>query len=398
MEINYNKSKVIIFNKAGKHIPGDFTVDGRKLEIVKEYKYLGLLLTTSGSFSAAKEQLYQKSLKAYFKLCRLLQNLNKPDIGVHLFNHTITPILTYCSEVWGIFNPVTANINTMSFRNIYMHSKIEQSQRKFARFLLGVPKYCSTDAILGELGWNPIYSHVICAVIKYWHRISGLASDTLLADALQAHRTLKGLDGENIIDTVQLMLQKLDIGQPLTTLQNLSMTQLIKLLKHKINNTIEREWQASLLTESTKNNKTGGNKLRLYRQFKTTFKYEPYLQIIKNKSYRRELCKLRTSSHSLQIERGRYKNIEENQRFCTLCAQNKVETEEHFLLECNYYIRERTPFLIELFQNIPILQTHSPKQLFIWLMSCEDVKICKNVAKLIYECVQKRKYGLEEQT
>ena len=137
-----------------------------------------------------------------------------------------------------------------------------------------MPKYCSTDAILRELGWNPIYSHVICTVIKYWYRISGLASDTLLADALEEHRTLKGLDSENITDTVQLMLQKLDIGQPLTTLQNLSMTQLVKLLKHKSNNTIEREWQASLLTESTKTNKMGGNKLRLYRQFKTNFKYE----------------------------------------------------------------------------------------------------------------------------
>lgn len=394
MEINFNKSKIIIFNKAGKIIPAKFTIGDTELEIVKEYKYLGILLTPSGSFSAAKERLHQKSLKAYFKLCNVIQDFNKPDLGLHLFNHTITPILTYCSEIWGIFNPLTRNIDSMSFRNIYMHSKIEQTQRKFARFILGVSKYCSTDALQGELGWNPVYANIISAVIKYWHRITNMNDGSLLADALAVHKALKYREGENMIDTVQLMFQKLNIAQSLSAVQNLSESELSKLLKYKINSTIEREWQTALHKESK--NKDGGKKLRLYRQFKTTFKLEPYLCIVKNKSHRRELCKLRTSCHALQIERGRYLNIEESQRLCTLCNLNKTESEEHFLIECTFYSNERRSFLDDLFHNIPRLQTHNSKQLFIWLMSCENNVICTNLARVVYECFKKRKTELNK--
>ena len=75
----------------------------------------------------------------------------------------------------------------------------------------------------------------------------------------------------------------------------------------------------------------------------------------------------------------------------TLCNANKVETEDHFLLECTFYKDDRKPFLDALFQTFPLLKNHSPKQLFIWLMSCEDANICKNVAKLVTECFMKRR-------
>ena len=54
--------------------------------------------------------------------------------------------------------------------------------------------------------------------------------------------------------------------------------------------------------------------LRIYNFFKPDFKFETYLEIVKDGSYRHALTKFRTSSHTLEIERGRHTNAEVNER------------------------------------------------------------------------------------
>ena len=46
--------------------------------------------------------------------------------------------------------------------------------------------------------------------------------------------------------------------------------------------------------------------LRTYRYIKWSFKIEPYLYLINDHRYRHAIAQLRTSSHILDIERGRY--------------------------------------------------------------------------------------------
>ena len=46
--------------------------------------------------------------------------------------------------------------------------------------------------------------------------------------------------------------------------------------------------------------------LRTHRYIKWSFKIEPYLHLIKDHRYRHAIALLRTSSHILHIERGRY--------------------------------------------------------------------------------------------
>ena len=46
--------------------------------------------------------------------------------------------------------------------------------------------------------------------------------------------------------------------------------------------------------------------LRTYNIYKTRYEMEPYLYLVKNPKYRIAISKIRTSSHKLEIERGRY--------------------------------------------------------------------------------------------
>ena len=60
IEVNLVKSKVMVFNKAGKLYNFQFIYKGKRMDCVREYKYLGVHFGISGSFSLASSELYKK--------------------------------------------------------------------------------------------------------------------------------------------------------------------------------------------------------------------------------------------------------------------------------------------------------------------------------------------------
>ena len=86
--------------------------------------------------------------------------------------------------------------------------------------------------------------------------------------------------------------------------------------------------------------------LRTYAKIKTTFGIEKYLELVKNFRYRNAITKIRTSSHALEIEKGRHRNggvkIPACQRLCKIC--NVQEDEIHFVLDCVMNVSEKIHF------------------------------------------------------
>ena len=103
-----------------------FYFNGERLEIVKEFKYLGMVFTTGGSFAAAQNTLSGQAQKAIFKLNKYLNKFTyiSPKHKLDLFNKLISPILNYSSEVWGF---IKAN-------------SIERVHLQYCKKLLGVRK------------------------------------------------------------------------------------------------------------------------------------------------------------------------------------------------------------------------------------------------------------------
>ena len=59
----------------------------------------------SGSFKEARSHLYNKALKASFKLYKDVKSSDPPiKTLLHLFDHTIKPIVTYGSDIWGVLS------------------------------------------------------------------------------------------------------------------------------------------------------------------------------------------------------------------------------------------------------------------------------------------------------
>ena len=89
-------------------------------------------------------------------------------------------------------------------------------------------------------------------------------------------------------------------------------------------------------------------KLRMYRTIKSGFGREPDIDLVNDARYRIAIIKIRTSSHPLEIERGRHTNPKTpiQLRVCLLCK--KLKDEKHFVLSCKKNEIER----LELFQKI----------------------------------------------
>ena len=81
-----------------------FLIDSQIIDVVQEYTYLVTRMSSSGNFSVSREHLKEKALHALFSL-RRLTNLSKlkAALACKIFDTMISPILTFNSEIWGVY-------------------------------------------------------------------------------------------------------------------------------------------------------------------------------------------------------------------------------------------------------------------------------------------------------
>ena len=116
---------------------------------------------------------------------------------------------------------------------------------------------------------------------------------------------------------------------------------------HEFQQRSKEIFEQQVLCHIDKRGDTGKGKLVFYSKIKQIYRRELYLQL-QNVNSRNAIRNLRTSTHKLNIETGRYKGINRDERICELCVLNTVKTEIHFLTECTAFTDERKSFLAEL--------------------------------------------------
>ena len=105
LDINSKKNKVMVFQKrAKKNSSLEFHIGKETIDIVHEYTYLGTRISSTGSFNISLEHLKEKALHALFSL-RKHTNFSKlkPSLACKIFETMISPILSYNSEIWGVY-------------------------------------------------------------------------------------------------------------------------------------------------------------------------------------------------------------------------------------------------------------------------------------------------------
>ena len=106
MVVNETKTKIMVF---GSNDDAVCTFNGKKIDVVKQYKYLGNIFRTTKTckediFGDTYSYLIDKSRKAIFAMSRKLKTFRPlpADVSLYLFQSLVMPILQYGAEVRGV--------------------------------------------------------------------------------------------------------------------------------------------------------------------------------------------------------------------------------------------------------------------------------------------------------
>ena len=311
LKVNIQKTKIVIFGSRGCRGP-KFKYNDIEIEIVEQYKYLGIIFKQNGNFNAALLHLSTQAKKAMHLLYVRIQNLCLPvDCQLLLFDQTIAPILQYGCEIWG-------------FSSLAI---IEKIYTEFLRYILKLKKSTPLVMLHGETGTVPLSLSVKIRTVCFWsklisgspNKLSSLTYRLLLNDFQLFQIKHKWICFvKNILDQCGLSY--------IWTTQNIPdylwLKNNVKLILHDQ----YKQFWSNYISCSTKCNS--------YALFKTQLVLEPYLSILPV-HFRSCLLKFRTTNHRFPIETGRWQKIDRQERKCTLCTKNDIGDEFHYLFIYN---------------------------------------------------------------
>ena len=312
---------------------------------------------------------------------------------LHIFNHTIKPILLYGAEVWVIdLAKLPQPYKDLDF---YFERKLEDNplahlELKFYKRLLNVKRTTATLAIRGELGIHPITIEAIGRSLKYLNTINQ-KEGKLVFLALQENMALSQANPKlnTWYNKITSLAEALQISTQASSTTKHGLKKYSKSIESKLKLNYNTFWYHELNKATAKSNLSGGNKLRTYNKLKVNFGPEPYLTSVENKDHRSAITQLRVSSHPLHIEsqRGSVQNPEN--RSCPFCSYPYMEDEFHFIMECPAYSEDRANLNI-VFDSVTLQQLDKKHQ-FLWLLTNESKHICKILGKFLFKSLQKRK-------
>ena len=175
----------MVFNKTGRHIRCDIKTNGMLITSVREYKYLGFLITPSGEVLTGIKDLKSRALAVVQLRKKLGDNFRENiKIAFHLFDALIKPIILYCSDFWG---PLCIQKNDPS-ELLPKNNLIDLVHMKFLKQLLGVQSQTSNIGVLLETDRVPLLKYAAKNSINYWFRI-GIINDCNTITLLLASKT-----------------------------------------------------------------------------------------------------------------------------------------------------------------------------------------------------------------
>ena len=370
MSINVNKTKCICFNKSGRLIRNFFTANGVIIEDVKDVRYLGFVICSNGNVQKGLLDLRDRARKAYYKLKQAMGIgfYNNVSLTMKLFDILIKPILLYASDFWGMNKLNTLEKNPCENLNIVMCKQI-----------LGLSSNVSNIASLLELGRCPISLDAKKNALNNWLRLTGVKTGNFLViNSVQNSISEELKWAEDVKKCLQDNGLKLVWDFPSMFKQkSATVERFHKYLGQKFYD------QASIYMKSSL-------KYKLFWELKKNHSGQPssYLLTIKNLKHRKALTKLRMANTNLEIQTGRFKNIEYKNRTCKICM-NEVETEEHFLLKCKAFDNLRETMLQQITCCEKEFSKIKKEERCIYLLKSPD-SICHILSKFIWEATERR--------
>jgi len=342
LSVNTKKTKIVIFSNSPsrKNIAKTtFTIGTEEIEIVDEYKYLGVIFVSSGSFQNTKSFLEKKAKRSLFGMHKYINDCSLPvSTCLALFDKLIQPISTYAAEVWA---PFCINLNNIFKKDLSIHHRYLEFpgthiHLRFCKRQLKIHDRSVNLSVLGELGQVPSIVSVLVSLINFWLHILD-SKDSLLFDAYLCSYDQYFQDSKNkwfqiihyLSNRFPILKQFWENHAIYNDNPNYSKF-ILKQMKKMLSEEFQTYWESEI-DRLVRENPTGG-RLKFYTLLMKDFSFKNYIDVIKNNLHSQIFTQIRTSSHKLGIEIGRHYNIPREARLCTHC--NQIDDEIHFILYC----------------------------------------------------------------
>ena len=138
---------------------------------------IGIVFSSSGSFKNACDYLSEKASKAFYML-KQIQPHNNVMAALSLFDTLVLPIISYGSVVWGPIYAQKASLT--NFMSICNDSPAEKLNIKLCKYLLGVHRKSTNDAVRGELGRYPLLIKILNYSHRYFKKLEDLPAHSLV--------------------------------------------------------------------------------------------------------------------------------------------------------------------------------------------------------------------------
>ena len=355
LTVNINKSKTMIFNSSGRFIKESFHIKGKRLEPVDAFCYLGFEVKPSGTTTHGSSILLDKSLKALRPLQRAIANFQLPlDLSIKLFHTLIEPIAMYNVENWSILTKKQLeNLNADTMSDFIDKSALDTMHRKLLRYILGVNNSSPNLALYGDTGEIPLTIKGFTLMVNFWHHVNELPETSFASLALKENIEIR----TNWIKTIEKIINIFNLAQHVDS-------PTFRFTSKKIGRDFYRaKWEEVIRG-------CDYSRLNFYKQIKTDWAPASYTNLPYHQ--RKVIAKLRCSSHSLEIEKGRHKRpmpIAQD-RLCILCQEAAIENETHFLSACEKYSTLRIKHGYAMKTPHEIINEEDQKNLSIFLSKC----------------------------
>ena len=350
LEINLTKTNIMVFNPSSRllNCSFGFRLGKEIIQPTKSYTYLGITFSLNGSFNPAIENLSKKASRSYFSMKRTVDitALSTSSL-LNLFDCLIKPIATYCCQIWlPSTNIIKALLKEGNLMQACTKDKLELAHLKMLKWMFGVHKKTSNVFCLGDSGRVPIALSVISRGIKYYRRLEAPNSNEncpLVKHAFQEQR-----------------INKFEWYKTWSFIDSMGYDDTPLYIQELITNKFIADWNTT---------KGSQRKLEFYDSIKHAFEEEAYLNNT-NHSTRNYIARIRSSSHDLNIERGRYvKNNKILDRLCRFCCNNGKQTREILLHS------ENLPFYEPILETECHMITVCPAYHHLRINLSEDLKI-----------------------
>ena len=323
LTVNVKKTAVLVFNPTGRLLKESWTfrLGESLIPSAREYCYLGITFTLSGSLKNTQSKLRQKGLRSYFALKRMI------DIGhirktvlFKLFDTLIQPVVSYACQVWlpntGLFKVFDQPRGHKTPAKVISTDPLESLHLSFLKWTLNVTKATSNAAVWGDCGRYPLGVTLSKTVYNFKERLEQLDNDNspqLVRHAFREQKNLQLSWFKNLV-TVQRALEAKE-KRPLNRPSQ---------IRAAMKSWFERVWEAD---------RTSNKKLGFYNSIKSEFSEELYLKLDLSATSSKRICQLRTSSHGYNIETGRHgvNRVKLMNRVCRYCSTEDEETLELLL-------------------------------------------------------------------